>query len=76
MDTSRMFLLVCPWSVQFFQKKIWMLAGYGPKKRPENFANFYFLLFSMLNTYLLFTLLDLGLYSKDHLMTMEVLYYP
>jgi hypothetical protein len=59
------FCLCVPGVSNFFKKKSGCLQDTAQKKDLK-----------ISNTYLLFTLLDLGLYSKDHLMTMEVLYYP
>ena len=60
------------------EKEIGILVGW-PKRKSKNFINIYFILDSILNNYLLYTLLDLGLYSLKviyYLMTMCVFYYP
>jgi hypothetical protein len=43
--------------------------------KPQEHLSFILFWFQC-RTHLLFTLLDLGLHSNDHLMVMDVLYYP
>jgi hypothetical protein len=61
--------------VQFFPKEnIYGYLSDTARKSSGFITNFFFV--TILNTFLLFTLLDLSLYYKDHLMAMDILYYP
>jgi hypothetical protein len=74
-DTAACMTLECP-NYYYYLKKKWILTGYGPKIHSDSTKSFIFILVSILKSYLIFTLLDLGLYSKNHLMAIDLIYYP